>query len=130
MNIVSLNFPTMTINCVGDDMSIADVRHFFEIQDSRSGVPLDGLLFRMKTNRIYTYAESKKLKYKRVEKKFNKELERASLLIDADDFADAMFVCKPDEMAKLLKIDEETKIVLLKNSIWKDVPFCKQNEKC
>lgn len=130
MNIVSLNFPTMTINCVGNDMSIVDVRQFFKIQDSRAGVPLDNLLSRMKMNKIYGYAKSKKLKYKRVEKNFNKELERAFLLIDADDFADAMFVCKPDEMAQILKIDEETKKKLLKNSIWKDSPFGKQNDKC
>lgn len=130
MEIISLNFPTLTINCVGDDMSIADVRQFFKIQDSKSGVPIYNLLSRMKANKIYGYAKSKKFKAKRIERMINKELKSASLLIDEDDFADAMFVCKPEELSEILKIDEETKNILLNHSIWRDVPFGKQNKKC
>lgn len=101
MNALMTDIGGLTVRFVGRDNAIRDIStylQFYALNNKR--INIDNLIERVLTNKIYGYISGKSSEDKETALAFNSELYKKKLLINDEEFAEAMYFVDKDKFSK------------------------------
>ena len=119
MNALMTDIGGLTVRFVGRDNAIRDIStylQFYALNNKR--INIDNLIERVLTNKIYGYISGKSSEDKETALAFNSELYKKKLLINDEEFAEAMYFVDKDKFSKMSQLSEENEKWILENSRW------------
>ena len=100
INFILYKFSDLSLYCVGTKEAIHLLNQYYTLH--KDTLIKERFIQRIIFSKIYAFAESKSLKSLFKCQSINKQLDQAGLLMDMDQFDEAMFIAEPHKCIKAL----------------------------